>query len=431
MKQKQWKKVCLMVVIAVFLATFVVGCGGNGTTETTNTPSDAATQAESQQAEETSAEAVQPSEAASTESEAAVDGAETEVVATGEAVQFDDYARPKIKSDGKLKVAHLHNTLSYENQKRYYTQSQIEAYNRGWELVMIEYSGAESIRNAFLNAINQDVDAIFFMSISNFNSLEDLVIEARNKGIGVYTAEATTCEGNITNCSMPMGEIAMDLLYRVGEDTNWTGGLTVTTAYSFATVYERTIPVRAMIENGTIFPQLKFLDEQSVDFGSSISLQEQVYNFVKTWLQKYGDEMTHIFVAADMDAVLAAQAAKGAGKTADDIIMFTIDGTVGGVAEMRDPESPLAYNYTQPLENYCHNLYELVDQLQVKGMNPGDPGCLIQKAGETWNFEGVIITKENVPAAGESIHVMYDYYDPDNADGWYNWTAPDYEPYTF
>ena len=36
-------------------------------------------------------------------------------------------------------------------------------------------------------------------------------------------------------------------------------------------------------------------------------------------------------------------------------------------------------------------------------------------------LDGTIITPENVPAIGETIHAAYDYYDPNDTDAWYNW----------
>ena len=77
--------------------------------------------------------------------------------------------------------------------------------------------------------------------------------------------------------------------------------------------------------------------------------------------------------------------------------------------------------YSAPLEYYMHTCCELVDQIQVQGMSPGDEGCLIEESGDMIYLDGTIITPENVPAIGETIHAAYDYYDPNDTDAWYNW----------
>ena len=355
-----------------------------------------------------------------------------EAADTGALEAFDNYPRPKtVAEDDTFTVAYVHNSTSYENQMRCWRQAQIEAYNRGWEWIDIEATSEETARSAIINAINQEVDAIIVYSIDNFTAKQDLLIQAREAGIGVYTAECTACDGNIINCTIPAGEVAMNLMYKVGADLGWVGGLCITTCYTFNTVWERTIPVRAMIENGTIYPNYVFLDEQSVDFSASLNVKEQCFQFMQTWIQKYADEMNSVFVAADQDAVTVAEAALSSGRTVDDLKIFTIDGSQSGVAAMRKPENPIAYNYTQPLENYIHSMFELAYQIQVLGLNPGDEGCLISQPGVNWNFNGVILTKDNVPEEGASIHCLYDYYDADDAEGWWNWSCPDYEVSTF
>jgi hypothetical protein len=78
-------------------------------------------------------------------------------------------------------------------------------------------------------------------------------------------------------------------------------------------------------------------------------------------------------------------------------------------------------SYGQASEMYAHKIVELIEQLQIKGMKPGDPGCLIRQFGETMYSEGVLVTPENVPQAGQSIHVVQSYYNPNDKDAWYLW----------
>ena len=100
-----------------------------------------------------------------------------------------------------------------------------------------------------------------------------------------------------------------------------------------------------------------------------------------------------------------------------------IDGGTQAWAAIRK-ETPFQYSYAQPFELYTHKLFELMDQIQVKGINPGDPGSMIDKAGATMYSQGLVVTRANVPPVGANIHELYNYYgmDPKDMTAWYNWT---------
>ena len=68
-------------------------------------------------------------------------------------------------------------------------------------------------------------------------------------------------------------------------------------------------------------------------------------------------------------------------------------------------------------------MFEIIDDIQVKGLNPGDEGCLLTKAGTAVYATGLVITPDNVPAVGTPIHEVFDYYgmDPEDPDAWFNW----------
>lgn len=78
------------------------------------------------------------------------------------------------------------------------------------------------------------------------------------------------------------------------------------------------------------------------------------------------------------------------------------------------------YSYAQPFEMFTHKVFEAIEQIQVKGLNPGDEGCILAKSGEVLYSEGLVISQENVPEVGANINSAFDYYD-DDPDAWYNW----------
>ena len=69
---------------------------------------------------------------------------------------------------------------------------------------------------------------------------------------------------------------------------------------------------------------------------------------------------------------------------------------------------------------FTHKVFECIQDIQVKGLNPGDEGCILSKVGEVLYSEGKVITAANVPAVGANINSVFAYYD-DNPDAWYNW----------
>ena len=69
-----------------------------------------------------------------------------------------------VKEDGKLKIAYLVDGLANESSQRHWIQVQNECEERGWELisdtnVSANYE-ADPTRNAFMNMMNQNPDAI-------------------------------------------------------------------------------------------------------------------------------------------------------------------------------------------------------------------------------------------------------------------------------
>jgi hypothetical protein len=350
------------------------------------------------------------------------------VANTGNLPSFDEYPRPKMSADGKkLVVAYLYGTLDQEDDNRLYHQINIEGYNRGWEIRYIQVGMDEQrIRTGWLTANNFGVDVIIVPGMDSLSNKQDLIDTSRNLGIGIYACDSTAVKGVITNFNLANGVCALELFYKVASDLNFEGDFCITTGYTFAMVWERTLPVNAYLKNDAIFPNLRLLDEQSVDFSSAISLQEQCYNFMQTWNQKYGKDMDAVFVGADADALVVNESAIAAGRTMDDLKIFTIGGSPGVIANMRHDNTCIAYNYAQSPELQIHNMCELAAQIQIQGLTPGDGKCMIDKAGGNTTLGGAIITKNSTPVSGTSVHTIFDYYDENAKDAWYFWTSPDF-----
>jgi len=329
---------------------------------------------------------------------------------------FDEYVRPRIKDS--LKVGLLMQTSTDEALLRAVRQAEIEAYHRGWEIVTVEYSNDEDCVSAFTNLIAQDVDAIFLNSISGIEAKTAVVEQARDAGIGVYALDTGMADGVIMNVSSANGLAAMELFYQVAADTNWDAGCAFLYLGVVAPHIERLSPIRSLLESDMIYPNMSLIAEQDLaDYLPSPQTYE--YEYTKTWVQNYGEDLGVIFCGAG--AMMASVNEVCKALNADWVICAGFDGSSTTYAYLREGGAT-RYVYSLPSEQFTHECFEAMEAIQVKGLNPGDEGINIGNVNETIYLSGAIVTLENCPAIGETFHTVYSYYDPDDADGWWNWT---------
>jgi len=367
-------------------------------------------------AEEAAAEEAAPAEEA-----AAEEAAPAEEAAAGSGDAFDAFPRPRIKSDGKLTVAYVIRQAVAESQSRSYQQAEIECAHRGWTFVPIVIADVSEVRDAILSAINQDVDVLLIGNQESMPSFADVIAQAREKGIGVYNNDNQNVEGVIANSTMPNGVSAMQLMYTIGEAINWTGNIAFLEIPTIQVSNERIGPMIGTVES---YPGTKVVErgDLTTDPAGPVVAGN---NLAKTYLEKYGaDDLRAIIAFFDMAAMSAGEAIAANGDPkGEKTLTAGIDGGTQAWAAIREG-TPFQFSYAQPFELYTHKLFELMDQVQVQGMNPGDAGCLIDKVGGTMYSTGLVVTRANVPAVGASIHELYGYYgqDPNDMEAWYNWT---------
>lgn len=388
------KVIALLLAVVMLLA--LVGCGGK-TNEDPSAAPETPTNGETQQ-----------------NSESANDNQTN----TGTLEPFDAFPRPRVVKEG-LTVGYVHTRSESESQSRTIQQYKIEAGHRGWNLVDAYYENDQECRDGILNLINQDVDAIILFSMESMASKVDLIAQAREKGIGVYCNDNQVVEGIIANSSMPNGVAAMELLYTIGEEHYWKDQICVLGSSAVQSHNERVEPIMAIAE---VYPEMNWLAYE--DITPTGDPAQVTWDYTQAWLQKYGDQMTGIVGSCDFIALAAAEAiAQNGDPTGEKCWTAGLDGGSRAWAYIRD-NTPFRYNYAQPFEAYTHNIMELIGQIQQDGLNPGDEGCLISVVGECIYANGRVVTRENVPAVGESIHAVFDYYggDPADPNAWYNWT---------
>ena len=332
-----------------------------------------------------------------------------------------DSEYPDLKQNTEqLTVGFVHGRNDTESAQRSVRQVEIEAEHRGWKLVDVNWDTDQETRDGIQNLITQNVDAILIANCSSMDAKVDLVQQARSKGIGVYNLDNQVVEGVLANATMPNGVAAMELIYAIGADTTWNANVGTIAAKSVQAQIERTYPMEGMM-NG-VYPNFKLL--ASEDMGDSTNPSQTAFDFGETWLQKYGDDLDVIIGAADIIGIGCAEAIiKNGDEHGENTICAGLDGGSQAWSYIRK-DTPFKYSYAQPFEAYAYNIMELIDELQVQGMKPGDDECLISEEGAAIYETGMVVSPKNVPEVGESIHAVFDYYggDSDDADAWYNWT---------
>lgn len=336
---------------------------------------------------------------------------------SADAAAFDGFARPAVVASGDVSIIYLISNMTDESNVRPENQVEVECAHRGWDFQVINYENEDNFRQYMDNAINSQPTAIIIGITQSFPSFEDLVAKARNAGIGVYSLDNSVIPGVISNATLDGAQAATELMEKVTAD-HPTLSFTYFELAMSEVITTRANAVKAFAEANSGINCLG-----SLDIASTGDLATGGFTLAQTWLEKYGDELQAIICNADPPAMSAAEAIIQAGDpTGEKHFVTGVDGGSSTWEYMRNG-TPLKYTYSQPFELFAHNTCEIIEDIQVEGLNPGDAGCLISQVGETFTAPGIVTTVDNVPAPGDSIHSVFDYYgeDPDAADAWYTW----------
>ena len=323
---------------------------------------------------------------------------------------------PRVIKDRPLQIGWLVEEMSFESYQRVWKHAQIEAEHRGWKITpVLDAKTIDAQRDALEVFIRKNVDAIV-INYAQMQTLKDLVIQARNKGIGVYCVDNTLVPGVIVNATQHNGVVGARIFYYGAERIDSKGKVLILNEARPCIYQERCFAVEGLIKKG--YP--------SLDLVGAEGCKEISDYFTKTvdYLTKYGKQLSWIFVYADIEGLQAARAIEQAGFTRDDIFVTGIDGGSQVYAEIRNG-SPMVATMSQPFEEYCHAAFEVINQVQIEGIAPGDAGSMVPK-GRTLYFQAVLTTPENVPSVGTSIHTVFSdtYYNPKDKDAWYFWGKP-------
>lgn len=404
------KRVLSILLVVIFAITLFEGCSQQ--------PSGAQTAEQVKQSDATKVDAKQQ------ETKQAETKQADSVKKTGEkAVQNATFSAPKVKKDGKLKIGYLVTELTNESSQRNWQQIQNECKSRGWDLIQDTNATneAEKTRNAFQRIMSQNPDAIVF-SYLDIPPVADLIVEARNKGIGVYSIGADMTPGLIVNIADNAGTIGAKMAEYAINRMNGKGKNIGVIDLWMPRGFRRDIVAASLFENG------------QWDFGkvehhklTPEGYTDELFKVTSNWLTKYGKDLSYVWTCWDLGGITAARAMAEKGFTKNDMFTVGIDGGSLPWAIIREGKIPFVASLAEPFEYQVHTVMEAVKQLQIDGLKPGDKGCSVPVNGNiTTDYMTVIIDDTNVPAVGTNIHSVFNYYGgkADDKSAWYNQGEP-------
>lgn len=335
---------------------------------------------------------------------------------------------PRVKADGDLTVAYCRSNLAWASGIRPYIQMHIEGAIRGWEMIYVtDMENPLEQRNAIDSLIAKDVDAII---VDNFQILQfpDLVIKAREKGIGVYCLDTPLVPGVLAETTMPNGIFSAEMAYYGLDKLQGQGNVALIGWELTDWGVQRTYPIKVLLEKG-FRPGITLVAYQTPDQEKYI---DDAFKIGSAWAQKYGKKLDWIHCPFDGIAMPVVRALEQAGITREDCFVTGIDAGIEA-CQMIMEGTPFLATYGQFFEAYAHYICEVIDQVQIKGIAIDDPESIVP-TGRVLRFEGMLVDETNVPEEGDTAYKVhaYDGLSPDDPDAWVNWYKKvDIDPYVY
>ncbi len=333
----------------------------------------------------------------------------------------DDY--PALRKSDKVKVGYIVPDLTNESHIRNFGQVQKECSLRGWDLIQdtnATYEG-DKTRTAFQRIMSQEPDVII-LAYTEMPPINDLIIEARKKGIGVYSIGGDLSEGIVMHVECAPGVIAAKIMTYAIQRMNGSGDVTGFLDFFAPRGLRRDIVAAALIEQGRW------------DFGPTEhhkltpeGYTDEIFRVTSNWLTKHGNRLDFVWICWDLGAITVARAMAEKGFTKDDMFTVGIDGGSMAWSIIRDGNLPFVASLAEPYEFIVHTTMEAIRQAHVDGVQPGTNGSLIPSTRYlSPDQHCIVIDQTNVPPIGTNIHAVFNYYggNPDDPAAWYNQGEP-------
>ena len=341
--------------------------------------------------------------------------AQTETMTAGTALP-----QPRVVKGKPLQLGIIIPKPSAESLQRGLKQANIEVEHRGWKVAAEER--ADEIakqRDALQAMIQKNVDAVVFL-FPFVQPLSDLILQARQKGIGVYNVDADLQPGVIVNATQRNGVVGAMLAYYIIDRLNGVGGVAVIN-YKGHILRQRLYAARGLFESREDWPNLELIGWEDLP---NPGWEKASYDAAAAWAQKYGKKLKAVMAGWDTPGIFASRALEAAGLTQKDVFVVGIDG--GSEAyDMIRKNSIFVATMSQPFELYTHNVFEIINEVQIKGVGIGTQGSSVPTA-RTVYANPVLTTMDTLPKVGAVIHELFKdaYYDTSKKDAWYFWGKP-------
>lgn len=312
-------------------------------------------------------------------------------------------------------------TLTSESTRRNWHQTQNEIEHRGWKLTTIlDAPAPNQQRDGIQTLIQKNVDAIVIVYLP-MEPLRDLILEARKKGIGVYGIDTELKPGVIVNPTQPNGSVGAVMAHYLIDRLDMRGNITIINFPAHQGVRQRVAAARGLFTSPMDFPNLKILATEEL---LAPGYEKQGYDAAAAWVLKYGKSLNAIYSGADPFAMFAMKALEAARVSREQTFMTGIDGGSEAYDAIRRG-SNLVATMSQPFEFYTHTTFDIIEEVQIKGIGIGKKGSSIPRS-RTIYAHPVLTTEENVPAVGAPIHTVFasTYYNAAKKDAWYFWGKP-------
>lgn len=315
--------------------------------------------------------------------------------------------------DGTPFVGFMWTQMAAESTQRIRHFTHLEMERRGWEFMEItDCIDANVQRDAVQTFINRDVDAMFLV-FPVMEKFKDLVLEAREKGIGVYCIDTELRPGVIVNTTQSNGVAGCQMTYYGVNNLNMQGEvLYITNTWHFG-VRQRTYASRGLIVNE--WPLLEMVGYENIP---SSGWEKASFDIAQNYISRYGEELDWVFGGWDTPAIIASRAVEQQGFSGDDIFCTGIDGGSEAWGEIRKG-SPFEACVSQPFEEYSYSAFNIFEEIQVDGIGIGTEESTLPDS-RTIFHESVVTTKDSLPPVGVNVHQFFTktYYDesaPDDA----------------
>lgn len=325
---------------------------------------------------------------------------------------------PRLVKDRQFVLGCNLGSIAGESSFRNWTQLNNEVEHRGWKLVAnLDAATIDLQRAGVENLINQDVDAILLW-YNTMEGLKDLIITAREKGIGFYLVDTELRDGVIINPTQPNGVVGAQMTYYGFGRLKGVGNVLILNNMGHI-LRQRCFAAQGLVANE--WPTLKLLGFENM---KTPGWEKDSYDITQNYLTRFDNDVQWVFAGWDTPGFYAARAIEEAGLTRADCFSTGIDGGTAAYSEIRKG-TPFTATMSQPFEEYTHIACDVINQIQLEGIAPGAPGSMVDPTRIIY-VTPQLTTPENCPMPGTNIHTLFtaSYYDPEIKDAWYTWGKP-------